>query len=122
MAETTRSQRWSKGALERVLAQKGRENESKYRTLCFKMPGLIQQAGLVQALVFMLGREKDDGKAFVEHLAQVHGSKACKLLVTRAQEAALPEYLALTEELSQVSLWFRRFAQVELESEKEKST
>ncbi|MGD0039212.1 MAG: type III-B CRISPR module-associated protein Cmr5 [Isosphaeraceae bacterium] len=118
MSELTRSQNWSKGALESVLAQKGKL-ESKYRTLCMKMPALIHQAGLVQATVFMLGREADIGKQFIDDLAKVYGGFDDAMLLHRIQEAPLAEYMALTHDLSQVSLWFRRFAQIELAPAKE---
>jgi CRISPR/Cas system CMR-associated protein Cmr5 small subunit len=107
----TRQQRWSRGALERVILHKGKADEAKFKTLCMKMPGLIKQAGLVQALVFMQSREKELGKGFVNDLAGVLGDQ--KLLAT-AQAAELPTYLALTNDASQVAIWFRRFAQIEL--------
>ena len=108
----TRHQRWSAGALERVKARKSGGDSSKYRTLCMKMPGLIKQAGLVQALVFMESREKELGKGFVEDLAKVYGSKT---LLADAQKQELAPYLAMTNDLSQIAIWFRRFAQIELE-------
>ena len=118
MPELTRPQRWSKGALDRILARKGKDDASKYRTLCMKMPTLIHQAGLVQAVVFMLSREADIGKRFVNDLGAVHSDLgAADKLLKRIQEAQLPDYMALTHEISQLSLWFRRFAQIELEPE-----
>jgi CRISPR type III-B/RAMP module-associated protein Cmr5 len=104
----TRHQHWSAEALKRVSAKKDQSDEGKYRTLCMKMPGLIKQAGLVQALVFMKSREKD--------LASVHGAKD---LLHDAQTAELAPYLALTSDLSQISIWFRRFAQIELKGDAE---
>jgi len=112
----TRQQRWSKAALERVTAHKDKDDEAKYRTLCMKMPGLIKQAGLVQALVFMQSREKEYGKGFVKDVATVLGRPK---LLEDAQASALPAYLALTNDASQVAIWLRRFAQIELVGEDE---
>jgi hypothetical protein len=80
------------------------------------MPGLIQQAGLVQALVFMQSREKELGKGFVADLERV---LEMRQLLKDAQEAKLAQYLALTNDVSQVALWFRRFAQIELQSNRQ---
>jgi len=109
----TRHQRWSAAALSCVSAQKAKATEGKYRTLCMKMPGLIKQAGLVQALVFMKSRD-DTGKTFVKDLTTVYGAKD---LVADAQAAKLAPYLVLSNDLAQVSIWFRRFAQIELSDE-----
>lgn len=107
----TRQQRWSKAALERVSAHRTKDDEARYKTLCMKMPGLIKQAGLVQALVFMKSREKEIGAAFVKDLEVVLEEKD---LLGRAQRDELARYLALTNDTSQVAIWFRRFAQIEL--------
>jgi CRISPR/Cas system CMR-associated protein Cmr5 small subunit len=110
----TRHQAWSAGALERVVAKKEGGDAGKYRTLCMKMPGLIKQAGLVQALVFMKSRERPVGDAFIADLAEVYGKKD---LIGEAQKQELAPYLAMTNDLSQIAIWFRRFAQIELRGE-----
>ena len=107
----TRHQAWSAAALKCVQARKQGANAREYRTLCMKMPGLIKQAGLVQALVFMRSREKQVGDAFVLDLSEIYGKKD---LVAEAQKQPLAPYLAMTNDLSQIAIWFRRFAQIEL--------
>lgn len=119
----TRQQQWAKEALKRVENQIERATESKYRTLCVKMPSLLKQSGLVQSLAFMRARSGDEGKAFCNDLAEVYGiskkdeKSAGAVLQDRAQIAALPEYLILSRDLIEVSIWFRRFAQSELKEE-----
>lgn len=116
----THAQDWSKYAFERVSQRelhgnKGRD-DAKYRTSCYKMPGLIHQSGLVQALVFMCARDKT-GQLYVDHLAQTllqDSKKDYKALVEKAQNAPLTEYLALTHDVAEITQWFRRFAQIEL--------
>lgn len=116
----TRQQRWAKLALERVRDHKGKGSESKYKTLCMKMPALLKQSGLVQSLAFMRSRSGQEGKMFCDELAAVYGvqaegqKSAGEVLQDRSQRAVLPEYLVLSRDLIDISVWFRRFAQSEL--------
>ncbi len=129
----TRQQRWARKALACVSKQKGPTGQKKapagseeYRTLCMKMPILLQQSGLVQALAFVRSRSESGGvrvgQVFSDDLAQVYEVEAANdadaglRLLKDAQQAALPAYLAMTRDLIEVSLWFRRFAQSELPS------
>jgi CRISPR/Cas system CMR-associated protein Cmr5 small subunit len=121
----TRQQRWSTEAHKAVLRFKDspEKEKAKLNTACRKMPSLIQTSGLIQALVFIESR--DDGKRFCDDLAKVYdpklGDKPYKpgdeprdRLRQKAQKADLAEYLALSRDLINVSIWFRRFAQIEL--------
>ncbi len=116
----TRQQKWAHEALKRVQKHQGAEaSESKYRTLCLKMPSLLKQSGLVQSLAFIRARD-EIGKTFCDELAEVYGVKVASgktagtCLQDRAQEVALSEYLILSRDLIEVSVWFRRFAQADL--------
>ena len=111
----TRQQNWSKSALDCVnaAAKQGEAYVGKYRTLCMKGAGLVRQSGVVQAIVFLKARGGDEGKAFADDLAKVYGLKPGELL-SKAQVAALPEYMAMTNDLVNIAIWFRRFAQSEL--------
>jgi CRISPR/Cas system CMR-associated protein Cmr5 small subunit len=115
----TRQQRWAKLALERVRDHKGMASESKYKTLCMKMPSLLKQSGLVQSLAFM--RSREEGKKFCDELATTYGllatndKRAGEVLQDKAQNAErLDQYLVLSRDLIDISVWFRRFAQSEL--------
>lgn len=120
----TRQQRWAKAAYAHVKAQAAGGGARDYRTLCLKMPVLLQR-GLVQALAFIRARSGEVGKAFCRDLAATYderlaGGAADGELMKRAQEESdLSGYLALTRDLIAVSTWFRRFAQSELGSEGE---
>ncbi len=116
----TRQQRWAKLALERVRDHQGKDSESKYRTLCLKMPSLLKQSGLVQSLAFMRARD-EIGKVFCDELAEVYEvqkkdkKSAGEVLQDQAQHAErLDQYLVLSRDLIDISVWFRRFAQSEL--------
>ena len=118
----TRQQKWAAGALERVgrYCKKG-QGEREYRTLCMKMPVLVKQSGLVQALAFVRARS-ELGRAFCADVACVYGlpeagqQDAGRRLTKQAQDAPLPNYLALTRDLTAIAMWFRRFAQSELKA------
>lgn len=118
----TRQQQWAKAALARVDAVKGDGDEAKFKTLCMTTPALLQQSGLVQGLAFLWARDKDLGKRFVGDLAAVYrGGKAegsgRKLLDDAQGEEDLRKYMAMTADLIDVAIWFRRFAQAELKGE-----
>lgn len=121
----TRSQQWSRFAFERVRPGvelgNARRNDDKYKTSCNKMPGLIHQSGLLQALVFQCARDAD-GELYVDHLAQawfLDPSKRADDLIGAAQDATLDRYIALTRDVADIAQWFRRFAKIELRDHEE---
>lgn len=124
----TRQQKWAHEALKRVQKHQGAEaSESKYRTLCLKMPSLLKQSGLVQSMAFIRARD-EIGKTFCDELAEVYGASLAdgkgrtgEELQQQAQTAQLSAYLILSRDLIEVSVWFRRFAQSELKDASEKS-
>ena len=121
----SRQQKWAKEALTRVSQHKAKtkeeqKKESKYKTLCMKMPSLLKQSGLVQSLAFMRARD-EIGKVFCDELATTYGlaatsdKSAGEVLQDQAQHAErLDQYLVLSRDLIDISVWFRRFAQSEL--------
>ncbi|MES2641324.1 MAG: type III-B CRISPR module-associated protein Cmr5 [Myxococcota bacterium] len=111
-----RAQAWSLGAHAKVKAQRGLPDAAAYRTLALKMPTLLHQSGPVQAITFVLSRGGAAGKVFADDLAKVaeHGDGAALLKVV--QEAELAPYMALSTQLIDIAAWFRRYAQIELES------
>lgn len=115
----TRQQRWAQQAFERVSRFREHADRGKYRSLCMKMPALLKQSGLVQALTFIRARSGEVGKQFCNDLASAYGvgtgeETRGQVLQEQAQKAPLPAYLALSRDLIDVSVWFRRFAQIEL--------
>lgn len=121
----TRAQEWSARAYERVRKNSGKNggvrakatrDDGKYKTSCMKMPGLIHQSGLLQALVFQVARD-DSGEIYVDHLAQTYfGQEGAshRTLIEHAQQQELKPYMALTHDIAEIAQWFRRFAQIEL--------
>ncbi len=123
----TRHQDWSRLALDRLTGRKGEKSSDfaigKYKTRCLSTPSLLQAAGLVQGLTFIVSRDKT-GQAYADDLAHTYareagGPRDWKGLLQVAQRAELSEYMALSADLIQVATWFRRFAQSELDAVKE---
>jgi|GEM_PF-2512654 len=120
----TRAQGWSALAYQKVSGEKVQGDQaatSKYKTSCMKMPSLIHQSGVLQALVFQVARDKH-GERYVDHLAQAwfgQDTANHRTLIEHAQRLELRPYMALTRDLSEVAQWFRRFAQIELKDVEE---
>lgn len=122
----TRAQLWAKRALAKVLFRKGRNEEKSYRTLCMKTPILLKQSGPVQALAFLRARDSNSspGKDYADDLAfvflgETDNEPGLRLLQRAHDTQDLAAYLALSSDLIEVSMWFRRFAQAELRSDEE---
>lgn len=119
----TRQQQWAKSAHEAVtgVSRNGdAQMKKKFKTLCMKTPGLIQQAGLVQALAFVVARDANTGAKYVDLVAAALQRDRAGLL-RQAREAALDEYIVLTQDVTAVAGWLRRFAQIELAEVEESS-
>ena len=119
----SRQRTWAAAAHAEVMKVRDTNDQGKIHTLCMKTPSLIHQSGLAQAVVFLRSREKNIGKDFVDMLARVlattrdgvnNGDKLQKLALG---EADLSAYMALTQDVSDVAAWLRRFAQIELKED-----
>ncbi len=125
----TRQQTRAKLAFEDVekLAEKYGEQDPRrksYGSIAHKLPVLIRNAGLCQALHFLDSRQKE-GKAssasempgqLLDHLAvQLTRVDASiidrKSLLARARSAELPTYLRLSREAIETAAWYARLAQ-----------
>lgn len=113
-----RQQKWSSEALKEiqtVINIKKADEQKKYKTHCKKTAGLIQRSGLIQTLCFLRARlGKEMGDYFCDDLAKVYGYNDGPQLVSVAQKAELPEYLAMTRDCIEIAIWFRRFSQIEM--------
>lgn len=109
----SRQRRWAKYALDTIHKVKGSESQAKFRTHALRLPTLIKQAGLAQALAFIESRD-DEGKQLVEAVGAALGRTG---IVKLAIAAELSEYMALSRDVVAAAVWFRRFAQSELAGE-----
>ena len=94
------------------------EKGKEYGALALKLPILVRQAGLVQALTFVAARQQDKHKRrILDDLAKVLGAGTGDDLLEQARKASLPEYMLLTQKILLALEWFKRFAQSELKVE-----
>ena len=94
------------------------KKQKEYGALALKLPVLVRQAGLIQALAFVAARQRDPHKQrILDDLARVIGLNSGDKLLQRAREAHLSEYMLLTQQVLWALEWFKRFAQSELKVE-----
>ncbi len=94
------------------------KKRKEYGALALKLPVLVRQAGLVQALTFVAARQRDAHKRrILDDLAQVLGEGSGEDLLEQAREAPLVKYMYLTQRVLWALEWFKRFAQSELKVE-----
>jgi len=92
------------------------KTKKEYGAMALKLPLLVRQAGLVQALTFVEARGKNSQKRILDDLATVLGLSKDELL-TQAREAHLCDYMYLTCRVLWALEWFKRFAQAILKVE-----
>lgn len=83
----------------------------RYGSMAHKLPILVHQAGLVQALAFVQSRNKVPYDRLLEHLAVAVGETDTSQLFERSRSAPLSEYIYLTERVMLALKWYKRFAQ-----------
>ena len=88
-----------------------RINHKEYGSMAHKLPVLVRQSGLVQALAFVLTRGKDAHKRLVDDLAQTLSYDNGGELFTITSEGALKAYMWLTRRSLVALSWYRRFAE-----------
>lgn len=116
-----RQQVWAKSALEQVTKRKNGAMESKFSTLCMKTPNLIHASGLAQGLTFLLARDQQTGKDYLQALATVlraadpnRPADGIALQKLAVETLDLSAYMALTRDVMAAAVWLRRFAKTEL--------
>ncbi|MBO1438272.1 type III-B CRISPR module-associated protein Cmr5 [Meiothermus sp. CFH 77666] len=114
----TREQKRAQSAFERVSRHQGQDTtwRDQYGGMAHKLPVLVRQAGLAQALAFVESRGKEAHKALLDDLAQTVGFSRAELL-RKSREARLSEYLLLTREVLAAAQWYKRFSQSVLDVE-----
>ncbi|RME12108.1 MAG: type III-B CRISPR module-associated protein Cmr5 [Ardenticatenia bacterium] len=91
--------------------QTDEERAKEYGGMAHKLPVLIRQAGLVQALAYVAARGKPGAKQLLEDLAAALGQGSADDLLCASREANLLEYMRLTREATIALTWYKRFAQ-----------
>lgn len=93
------------------------EQLDDYARFAHKLPVLIRQAGLAQALAFVEARGKEAGRAILQDLeATVRAMKVLpdnQGLLNASRSLPLARYAQLSEEAMASLVWFKRFVQSE---------
>ncbi|GAB4559042.1 MAG: type III-B CRISPR module-associated protein Cmr5 [Anaerolineae bacterium] len=88
-----------------------KQKATEYGSMAHKLPVLIRQAGLVQALAYVEARGKPGAKQLLSDLAAVLGEKSSENLLAHTRDADLLEYMDLTRRATVALTWYKRFAQ-----------
>lgn len=90
------------------------QQAKEYGSMAHKLPVLIRQAGLVQALAYVAARGKPGARQLLDDLAVtlgIEGDDRREQLLARSREAPLIEYMRLSREAIIALTWCKRFAQ-----------
>ncbi|NLF14615.1 MAG: type III-B CRISPR module-associated protein Cmr5 [Anaerolineaceae bacterium] len=96
--------------------RKDKTERDRYGSMALKLPVLVRQAGLIQAVTFVETRGKAGHKALLEDLAQVVDGKTAADFLRQCREADLGSYMWLTRQTLSALEWFKRFAQSVLDA------
>ncbi len=109
----TRDQEYAVDAYNRVKTVKllSKPEHDRYGSMDHKLPILIRTAGLAQALAFVIARGKGEHKRLLKDLALTLKQQNGENLAETAMNAALSEYIYLTQQALAALLWYKRFAQ-----------
>lgn len=117
----TLQQRYAKAVYQRIQDIKQSypdDKQKEYGALALKLPVLVRQAGLVQALTFVAARQREAHKyRILDDLAQVLGLGSGDDLLAQARSTSVVEYMFLTQQVLWTLEWFKRLAQSELKVE-----
>jgi CRISPR-associated protein Cmr5 len=87
----------------------------KYGAMAHRLPILVRNAGLAEALAFVESRGKEPHKDLLEDLAQVVSNVGKDRYIGDSRSAELQGYVHLMRRTMLALKWFKRFAQSVLE-------
>lgn len=112
----TRDQKFASLIYQQIQAIKQQPvaNQKRYGVMAHKLPVLIRTAGLAQAVIFALTRTDNESKLLIQdlnRLLEIDLKEQC--FGHNAQN--LSNYIYLTQQVLDALLWYKRFAQSELD-------
>lgn len=112
------------GCVNEVNTKEGSEFKKKYSTQCRRLPQLIQQCGLCQAVAFYQSKPKEAAmqqalKDFAKVVYQDAANKeqAAEQLAKNARSLGVREYQWLSRHSLQCATWMKRYAEALLPTE-----
>ncbi len=112
----TSSQEYAAKVYEQV-ADFGKDKDEKskerrqYGSMAHKLPVMVRQAGLIQAMIFVYTRGKPGHTALLEHLAQTVSGSDAKQFLDKCRTDELADYMWLTRNTLAALEWYKRFAE-----------
>ena len=115
-ANRTRTQHYAEKSLKKIQAIKGKETAKDYKSRCDNFPVMVMQAGIAQAVGFMLakGKENQAYSQYLNDLASVMGEADGTAFHAKIIAVQIPDYRKLTRETLNAAGWFKRFGQAYL--------
>lgn len=107
----TRDEQYAKAAFPKVKAQVQAATEKGYRTLALNFPVMVLQSGLSQATGFLLAKDADEHRAYLNDLAGILGLNNGGDLHQAVIRSTLPQYQQLTRKALEASAWLKRYTQ-----------
>ena len=92
--------------------------ESKYRTLALTFPTMIMQAGLAQALGFLMAKGEPEHKKYLRHIAELLNYADADALHNDVLRSEIGKYQLLSRKALDASAWLKRYTQALLEKSK----
>ena len=111
MKHRIRTQHYAQAAYTLVAGLKNSPIAAKYRTLALAYPTMIMQAGLAQAIGFLMAKGGDEHQKLLEHLTTLLGKDDKKALHTEILDANLRHYQLLTRQSLDATAWLKRYTQ-----------
>lgn len=94
---------------------KGSKERKQYGAMAHRLPVLVRQAGLMQALTFVHTRGKAGHTALLEDLAQTVSGQGAESFLAECRTDELAGYMWLTRKTMAALEWYKRFAESVLE-------
>ena len=109
----TREQKYAELTYNQVHAIWGEDKtyHKKYGSLAHKLPILVHQAGLAQALAFAATRKPDAQQELLKHLAATVIDDDFDELLKQSRESSMLEYMRLSEDVMLALTWYKRYVQ-----------
>jgi len=83
----------------------------QYGAMAHKLPILVRQAGLLQAMTFVYTRGQPGHTALLEDLAQIVSGDSSEKFLEKCRTDELSDYIWQTHQTLAALEWFKRFAE-----------
>ena len=113
----TRTQQVATGAFAQVTSVKKQSDtmQKDYRTVALSFPAMVLQAGLTQAIGFLMAKNEKHHQLYLEHIAfLVIGNDQYDVLHRKVIDSDVGVYQQLTRQTLDAASWLKRYTQAQL--------